>query len=304
MKKLTVLTLCMALAVPSLALAQEEAGGPNMGAIQIKSGSDVVTQYNFRGMNIEDQGFIFQPWLDIIVALTEGENIPGVEGISFKMGTWGSFQDASPSTIGHPQWFEQDIYGGFQLDLACDLTGEVLYIYRKDPEGLVEGGVYAEEVDITLAYDDSALWEGTLDIPGFKGLQPHVLVAIETDGAADFVGNGGDVYYEIGIEPSACIVQSEDWPVTLSVPMTIAFGSDYYEYFDSNGQLTDDSYGYFSIGLVCSVPLKYVPAEFGQWEAHAGVNFLVLGEGAEALTGNTELDDTEIVGTAGVSMTY
>ena len=302
MKKLTVLTLCVALAVPSLALAQEEMAGPNMGAIQLDAGFDIVTQYNLRGVNIDDQGFIIQPWLDLTVAVYEGGDCPVVEGIALTMGTWGSFQEDSPKTLGHPQWFEQDIFGGVQLDLAWDLTGTVVYLYRQDPEF---PGNYAEEVDITLAYDDCALWEGTLDIPGFKGLQPHVMVAIETDGALDGVGNGGDVYYEFGIEPSACIVESEDWPVTLSIPMIIAFGSNYYEYVNpKTGSLDDDSYGYFSIGLVCSVPLKYVPAEFGQWEAHAGVNFMFLGDGAEALTTNSELDDTEIVGTAGVSMTY
>jgi hypothetical protein len=294
--------LCAALAVPSLALAQEEAAGPNMGAIQLKAGSDVVTEYNLRGINIEDQGFIFQPWLDLIVAVYEGENIPGVEGIALKVGTWGSFQNASVNTIGHPAWFEQDIYGGVELDLAWDLTGTVVYLYRHDPEF---PGNYAEEVDMTLAYDDSALWEGKLDIPGFKGLQPHVLVAIETDGAVDGTGNGGDVYYEIGIEPSVCVVQSEDWPVTLSIPMTVGFGSDYYEYINpTTGALEDDSYGYFSVGLVGSVPLKFMPAEYGMWEAHAGVTFMFLGDGAEALTNNNQLDDTEIIGTAGVSMSY
>lgn len=302
MKKVTVLTLCMALAIPSLALAQEEAAGPNLGAIKLTAGFDIVTQYNLRGVNIEDQGFIIQPWVDFTTAVYEGDAVPGVEAIALKVGTWGSFQEASVNTLGHPAWFEQDIYGGVEIDMAWDLTGTVVYLYRQDPEF---PGNYAEEVDITLAYDDCALWEGTLDLPGFKGLQPHVMVAIETDGSLDGVGNGGDVYYEIGIEPSVCIVESEDWPVTLSIPVTLGMGEDYYEYINpKNGALEDDSYGYISVGLVCSVPIKCVPAEFGTWEAHAGVDFIFLGDGAEALTGNTKLDDTEIVGTAGVSMSY
>ena len=306
-KTLVLLTLSVALAVPSLALAQEEMAGPNTGAIRLSAGFDITTQYNFRGMNIEDQGFIIQPWVEINSNLYEGDALaPVLEGVGLKFGTWNSMQDASPGTFGHPQWFELDLYVGVVLDLPYDLTGEVTYIYRKDPEGaalVAPGDIWAEEVDLTLAYDDSGLWN--LDIPGFEGLQPHVLVAIETDGAADGTGNGGDTYYEIGIEPSVCIVQSEDWPVTLSVPMTLGFGSDYYEYRDpTTGALKDDSFGYFDIGLVASVPLNFVPAAHGQWEAHAGVHVMFLGDGAEALTTNSDLDDTEIIGSFGVSMSY
>ena len=303
MKKITILTFCIALGVPSLAFAQEGAAAPNTGAISLSAGIDFTTQYNFRGVNLQDQGFIAHPWAEITAKVWEGDTIPGVEGIALKVGTWSSFQEAAPSTLlAHPQWFELDVWGGAVLDLACDLTGEVVYIYYEDPEF---PGNYAEEVAISLAYDDAGFWEGKLDAPGFSGLQPHILVAIETDGAADGVGNGGDVYYEVGIEPSVCILENEDWPVTLSVPMTLGFGSDYYEYIDpSTGSLKDESFGYFSIGANLSVPIKCVPAEFGQWEAYAGVQVVFAGDGAEALTTNTGLDDTEIIGSCGVSMSY
>ena len=302
MKNLTVLALIVALAVPSLALAHEEGGNPNTGAIHLSAGADVTTQYNFRGMNLEDQGFILQPWVGLTSQIYSGDALaPVIEGVALKVSLWNSLQDASPGTQGHPQWYQANVSVGTVLDLPYGLTGEVMYVYAEDPEF---PGNYYEEVDLRLAYDDSALWEGVLDMPGFNGLQPHVLVAIETDGAADGVGNGGDVYYEIGIEPSVRVVESADWPVTLSVPMTIAFGDNYYEYTNSSGLPDDDSFGYFDVGLVCSVPLKCVPVEHGQWEAYAGVHFLFKGDGAEALTTNASTDDSEIIGSAGISMSY
>jgi len=63
MKKITVLTLCMALAVPGFAMAQEEAVGPNAGATTLSVGFEITKQYMFRGIYQEDQGFIIQPWL-------------------------------------------------------------------------------------------------------------------------------------------------------------------------------------------------------------------------------------------------
>jgi len=298
MKKITVLTLCMALAVPSLAMAQEEAAGPNTGAITLSGGFDITTQYMLRGIAREDQGFIIQPWLEINSQLYSGDAIPLVEGVGMKLGIWNSIQDSSPGTQDHGAFYEQDIYAGVTLDLQSDLTAEVVFVYREDPD---VGGNWSDEVDITVAYDDSAFWEGTLDIPGFNGLQPHFMVAIETDGASD-AGGGNDVYYELGIEPSMTVLESEDWPVTLSVPMVLAFGDNYYEYVNNAGNLDDETFGYFSVGLVASVPLNFVPADMGAWEAHAGVEFLFLGDGAEAL--NSSVDDTEIIGTVGVSMTY
>ena len=313
MKNLTVLALIVALAVPSLALAHEEGGGPNTGAIHLYAGVDVTTQYNFRGMNIEDQGMILQPWVAITSQVYSGGDMqPVIEGAKLKVRLWNSIQEASPGTnLAHPQWFEADVSVGVVLDLFYDMTGEIMYVYAQDPE---LPGNYYEAVEVSLAYDDSALWGGVLDnVPGFKGLQPHVLVAIETDGGVDRgitigqggpVAGGGDIYYEIGIEPSICILDSEDWPVTLSVPMTVAFGDDYYEYIDSTGSLDDDSFGYFDVGLVCTVPVKCVPIEHGEWELYAAVHFLFKGDGAEALTTNASTDDSEIIGSAGISMSY
>ena len=319
MKKITVLALCVALAVPALALAQEGAGS-NTGAITLEAGTDFTTQYNFRGINIEDQGFILQPWATITAKLYEGDAIPGVEGISLVVGTWSSYHEDAPKTVGHPQWVELDVYGGVELDLTSGFTGSVIYMYRKDPEGVAANGVYAEEVNITLAYDDAGFWEGKLDLPGFAGLQPHVMVSIETEngmdqylttaqggGAGGATAGGGDVYYEIGIEPSVCVLENETWPVTLTVPVTLGLGDGYYEHINWNtGAIEDESFGYVSVGANLSVPIGCIPAELGQWEAHAGVEVVFAGDGAESLGAKrfADLDDTEIIASAGISMSY
>ena len=294
--------LCLLLAVPAVVRAHDEGSGSNLGAIGLKSGIDLTTQYNFRGINVEDQGSIIQPWLEINAVLYSGDALaPMVEGVKMKFGFWNTIQEDSPKTQAHGSYFEADYSLGLILDLCHELTGEVSFVYLEDPDVV---GNYSEEVDLKLALDDSAQWEGVLDLPGFKGLQPHVLVVIETNGSTDAAGNGGDIYYEFGINPSVLAWDNPDYPVTLSVPMKLALGDNYYEYINAGGNLRDDSFGYFSVGLVLSAPLSFVPADHGQWQIHAGVDFLFLGNGAEALTSNGSLDSSEIVGSAGISMEY
>lgn len=294
--------LCLVLAVPAVVRAHDEGSGSNLGAIGLAAGIDFTTQYNFRGINVEDQGAIIQPWLEITAALYSGDALaPMIEGVDIKFGFWNTLQEASPKTQAHGSYYEADYSIGLVLDLCHELTGEVSFVYLEDPDVV---GNYSEEVDLKLSFDDAALWEGVLDLPGYNGLQPHVLVVIETNGSSDAAGNGGDVYYEFGINPSVLVWDNPETPVTLAVPMKLALGDNYYEYFNAGGALDDDSFGYFSVGLVFSMPLSFVPADHGQWQVHAGVNFLFLGDGAEALTTNTSLDSTEIIGSAGISMEY
>ena len=80
--------------------------------------------------------------------------------------------------------------------------------------------------------------------------------------------------------------------------------------FSAPGVLEDDTFGYLDIGLDFSMPLSFVPAQFGSWEAAAGVHFLLLGDSTETISGNQGTwgvgsgDDFEVIGTFGISMSY
>ena len=49
--------------------------------------------------------------------------------------------------------------------------------------------------------------------------------------------------------------------------------SDYYE-----GASGDETFGFFNVGAVVSLPLLGIPAEYGSWEISGGVNLLVFGD--------------------------
>lgn len=282
-----IMYMCAILAalVISPAMAQEEMAadtGPNTGAVSLSLSLDFTTAYYFRGIYQENQGLIYQPGADVSFQLTDA--------LSVYLGTWNSVQDH----VGGDQWYESDFYVGASYALSKCLSADISYIWLYSPAG---GGEFAQEVDMSLSYDDSGLWGD-----GFDGLQPHVLVAVETSGGSDGFGPGLDpgVYYEFGIAPSFTVVDSASAPITLTIPVTVGLGDNYYEAAGSS-----DVFGYVDAGLDFSMPLSFVPAQFGSWEASAGVHFLFLGDNAQILnTGGGSGDDFVTIGTFGISMSY
>jgi hypothetical protein len=294
-----------ALTVGQTARAQEDAP-VNTGALSLSAGVDFVSQYWFRGMAQENQGFIAQPWIDVSLNLGPF----GLDHVDLYGGVWNSIHqndfildvDGDGENDGDQSGlFETDWYVGASVALPADFTLDVSFISLHAPS---TGDIFAEEVDIGLSYDDSALWgEGMPE--GWGGLQPHVLVAFETAGGSD-AGSELGTYLELGVSPGFTLIHSEDMPVDLSVPMAAGFSlDDYYE--DGTGD--DEAFGFFDVGLELSVPLNFMPAEVGSWSAYAGVHGIFLGDSTSEISGTdfgiiSPDSDVEAYGVFGISMTY
>ncbi len=286
------------------AQAQEEMP-VNSGAISLSAGVDFVTQYWFRGMAQENQGFIAQPWVDVSVNLAPF----GLDSIDVYGGVWNSIHDNSFITDADGDGdddgdqtglFETDWYVGTSIALPANFGLDISYISLHNPAA---GDIFAEEIDVALSYDDSELWGDVAD--GWTGLQPYVLVAFETGGGSD-AGTELGTYLELGIAPGFTLIPSEDMPVDLTVPMTAGFSIDNY-YEDGSGD--DEAFGFFDIGAELSVPLSFMPQEVGSWSAYAGVHLIVLGDSTQEISGtdfNIVADDSdaEVYGVFGVSMEY
>ena len=300
-----IMCMCAILAMlVSPVMAQEEgaATGPNTGAVSFSMGVDFTTAYFFRGILQQDQGLIYQPYADATFQLSDA--------LSVYLGTWNSIHDETGDGV-DGQWYESDFFIGAGYAISECLSLDVSYIWLNAPAnngaaglGLGIAGVnydeWSQEVNIALAYDDSALWGDSFD-----GLQPYVLVGIETSGSSDEGGDGfgsdKGTYYEIGIAPSFTVVDSATSPITLTIPVTLGLGDNYFEALDDNGNTYDETFGFLDIGLDFGMPLSFVPAQFGSWEAAAGVHFLFLGDSNEDYNDG---DDFEIIGTFGISMSY
>jgi len=288
------------------AQAQE---GPNTGAISLSASLEITNEYWFRGIPQEDQGVILQPGLDVGVALWSNDEF-SVDGY---VGTWNSIHIDNPTGSGGGQgaWFEADWYAGLSFGLPANFTFDVAYVILHGPSS---GDTFAEEIDLTLAYDDSELW-GETGIPGWTGLQPYVMLVFETDEGSDFAApiQEEGIYLELGIAPGFTLIESEDYPIDVSIPITVGLGlEDYYQYDDLSTpgiQDEDEEFGFVQVGAVASMPLSAVPAEYGSWSIWAGVHVLFTNEDfventVNAPTAASGYEDVRVIGNFGIGMEY
>ncbi|QDU33525.1 hypothetical protein KS4_15750 [Poriferisphaera corsica] len=254
-----------------------------------------TTEYWFRGISQGKQnvnGLIVQP----SAAVTYQVN----EQVSTTFGVWSSF--SSQDRGGESAWYEADLTAGINFALSDTLSFDATYIWLENPAG---GGEFNQELDVSLAFDDTGMWEEAgIVIPGFEGLQPYGLVAFETSSAADGIGNADGVYLEIGISPSILIIESESTPITLSVPVT--FGLNLNDYYQTGSNGDGDFFGYASVGFHASMPLDDVIQMDGSWEGYCGVDYLMLSDQLRdiSVAAGTGDDETRVIMSAGLSMSF
>jgi hypothetical protein len=271
---------------PSVVAAAEEPAGPNTGKISLSAGVDWTTAYFFRGINQEDAGFIAQPFGDVTFKLYDGGE--GLNSVSAKVGIWNSFQSQSPGDEDDPKsWYEADLYAGLTFGFFDKWESSAIYTAYTSPNNSFDS---VQEIAFGLSFDDS-------DLLGALALSPHILLAVEVQGAAD--GTDSGVYLELGIQPGLTLIESEDYPVTLSFPMKLGLSLD--DYYQDPNTGDDDTFGYFDLGIMGSVPLAFIPASYGAWEMHAGVHFLFLGDSLEEFNRG---DSFQAIGTIGISLAY
>lgn len=252
--------------------------GPNSGAVSVSTGIDFSHTYYFRGIVQETDGFIAQPYLEAGITLYEADS--GLQSVSVTGGVWNSLHSEDAKGFdGAPEiWYETDFYASLGLGFADAWSADLTYTAYMSPRGSF-GTV--EEVSFGVAYDDGLLG-------------PYATFAFEVDGGADGGPNEGS-YLELGVEPGLAIPNSE---VGVSFPVALGLSlSDYYE-----GASGDETFGFFNIGAMVSVPLSGIPAEYGSWEIGGGVSFLFFGDALKSINGST--DDVEPIGIFSISLGY
>jgi len=281
------------------AQAQEEMAPLNTGAWSFELGSDVATAYWFRGISqgsINTQGVIMQPFMNASVAIWDGDGW----SVAGNIGTWNSFTTAQNGGGG---WYESDLSAGVSIGTPSPVGVDVAYVLLYGPSG---GAEFAQEIDLTINYDDAACWEDLgVSAPGFAGLQPYALFVFEISGASDGFGSGSGIYLELGVNPQVLVCDNQDFPVTLTVPMII--GLSLNDYFQTAAGASADTFGFGSVGVDFSVPLgAIVPARYGAWTAHVGVEALFLDSDLKVIStaAGTGGDDVEVIGKLGASMSY
>ena len=264
-------------------------------------GVNVVSQYVTRGVVLENQGAIFQPYADLYFKLYEGEGF--LTKVSLNLGIWNSFHSkhtdagaVSGGTPTTPAWYEFDFTPGLTFTFAKSFTFTPTYFTFLSPN---DGFSTFQALNLAFAYDDTALL-------GAYALHPHVTVLFELENKAGTGSNEG-VYYEVGIAPAIPC-----GPVTFTIPLTAGFGSnDFYGSLDKKkGTIENEAFGFFSAGVTASYAMKFVPECFGAWTATAGYTYYYLGEGTSDFNtkprgGNVRDKETsEHVFSGGVSLAF
>jgi hypothetical protein len=253
---------------------------PNPGAVTLTAGFDFANAYFFRGIPQDDTGVIMWPSGDLRFALFSGDG--ALKSIGVNIGTWNSLHTGRAGSDGPSGklWYESDFYAGASLGFGKGTTVGVTYTAYTSPNGLF-GTV--KEISFKLAVDDSGFL-------GKAAVKPYMVLAQELDGQADGGANEG-TYLEVGIGPGYSLSR-----MTLTAPMKVGLSlSDYYE-----GAAGDETFGFFSVAGVVTVPFTSAPTRFGSWNIHGGVEFLMLGDRNEAVFG----DSSHVIGSIGIGLSY
>ena len=266
---------------------EEEPTGPNTGRLSFSGGTDFTTAYFFRGYNQEDQGVIGQPYLTLFAKFSDDDAFK----VTGYVGTWNSVHSESTladAGAGPNSWYESDFLAGVDIASGAFTVGFVYTLYTY-PNGAFDS---IQELGVKLAWDDSEFQEGRL---GFA-LKPYVAAYAETGDR-----NGSEDWYgEIGIAPGVYTFNEDGrYPVAISVPLTAGFSlKDYY--FDEDGD--EEILGYASAAVTASVPLAFIPADYGAWNLTGTFQYLYLNaEGLQAANGG---DDYELIGKLGIAFAY
>ncbi len=247
-------------------------------------GIDMVSQYIARGIPLEDQGAILQPYIDLSFKVYEGDGF--VTKVSVDLAFWNSFHSrGTRATAGSTtqKWFEADFVAGLSVFLGKNLAVSPYYHAYLSPN---DAFANAHDVGIRLAYNDA-------DLLGPLSLKPYVLVQWDVEGTS---GNGGDegVYYEIGISPGF-----QAGPLAITFPIKAGFGSDGY-------YAGDESFGFVSGGVNVEYPLAFMPECLGSWSVRGYGTYYYLGEGTEdsSVPDVRESDNSEWVFGGGLRVAF
>jgi len=274
--------LAIGLLVAATASSAQAQGSvdPNPGSVTLTAGFDFANAYFFRGIFQDDTGVVMWPSGDLGFALFSGDG--ALKSVGVNIGTWNSLHTGSAGSDGPSGklWYESDFYAGTTLGFGKGTSLGVTYTAYTSPNGLF-GTV--KEISFKFAVDDS----GPL---GGAAVRPYVVLAQELDGQADGGANEG-TYLEVGIGPGYSASRA-----SLTVPIKVGLSlSDYYE-----GIAGDDTFGFFSVAGVVTVPFTSTPTRFGSWNIHGGVEFLMLGDRNEAVFG----DGSHVIGSIGIGLSY
>jgi hypothetical protein len=269
------------LLLPASARAQTPAAAappdPNPGALTFTGGIDFPSKYVFRGIVQEtDSGLTMFPYGDLGIAFYSGDG--GLKSASVNFGVWNALMTGTSGLDSDAEklHYEEDFYATLGLGFDHGISLATTWTAYTSPNGLF-GTVQELAFKVSKAHM----------------LAPYGLIAFELDGQADGGSNEG-TYLELGVGPSWSLGGGK---ATLAVPVKLGLSlNDYYEGVDG-----DETFGFFDVGALFTVPLGSPTGKYGAWNFHAGVDVFAFGDRNKALNNG---DTGKAVVSFGIGVVY
>ncbi|MDB6033616.1 MAG: hypothetical protein JWM16_3954 [Verrucomicrobiales bacterium] len=226
-----------------------------------------------RGMIVHNSGLTFQ-WLGLgLFNIYKGDSI--INDVTLVGGLWNDFssggvsQHAPFGSKPKVNWVEIDPIAGISTTIGKNFKLDVTYTAFNMQ--ILDIGT-SQHLEAKLSFDDG-------DYLKAFALHPYVSFWKELDGKATaaqvpfivFAGKSGpgpSHYFEAGVAPSYTF---KDIGLKLEAPCRVLLpDKDFYgEYFAKASTV-----GLWEVGLKATVPLSFIPREYGGWSFHAGFKYM------------------------------
>jgi len=270
---------------------------PEPSRVHVLLNLDVSDSYiTPRGLNVENQGVVFQPLLLIFWNLYS--NPEGfINDVTLTTGVWNSIHTRE-SGVDPSHWNEIDPIGGLTVKFAKALSLDVFWSAFQSQTDSYET---SNNLSVKLTYNDAFFQRFSFN--------PYIEYWHEISDKATVVFNPAtseeSYYFSIGINPT---YKFASVPITVSLPTFINIcGDDFYQRFD--GTPGGSGLAIFSTQFKISTPLSFIPKSYGNWTAYASVQYYHLSndgvlDGNQVLGADAEREEDLIQFHGGISIFF
>ncbi|WP_206605744.1 hypothetical protein [Rhodoblastus sphagnicola] len=245
----------------------------------------LTNYYVERGVFISKKGAVFEPYGDLYYKLYQGGGV--INSVTAGIGYWASLTTAGVPASANYTGFQRDfteidLIPSFAIQFADRFTLTAKYNHYASPSHGYGPGNW---VNATLAYDDTGLTVANFSV------QPYLNVLYELPGQSHSGLQPNAWYFEPGVSPNYTFFTGSKYPINFAIPIAFGLGSKFYA-----GQ----SYGYFAGGPQISIPLSFIPDQYGKWNASLAYKYWNLGTTTAAIAPGGNRNQSQVLFTISV----
>ncbi|HET7313435.1 hypothetical protein [Salinisphaera sp.] len=246
--------------------------------VRLKAMSADYFRGTYNGVEKDLDTAAIAPMISTTIELPSGGTF---EGLALSIGTLDRV-----TTNGHGNtndqlspWYKSNNYVGLSARFTKKWTAGITYTAYTSPSGLF---ATSQQITVASAYKN---W-----------LHPSIKFAT----AIDSTRNDG-VYAQVGIEPNIKVFKNTNYPVKLSLPLSV--GGGFNDFYSTDSDHINQA-GFANGGVAATMPMKFIPSDYGSWKLHAGANVTARDDDLRHRSGE-HTDDTFIpMGYVEISLLY